>query len=382
MHQAQGTTRVTLALLDIRVPLDRPSQRPAAPAPSVTAPAPSSPATATRVQLAPSATCRLRKPVFPVAAPRTRKQVGIHHFAWNGWATDNVTHPCTFLPQALLPAHARAKTERFSTRTARVCAEPVSSSTTNWILRDLRPTAGWTASRRSAVALSFKDNAKSASFFFIFYLLLLLTAGQPKMCHWTDPFGRIPRMRVAASLLLQHHLRPLRGKPRRGDGHVSTRPSSRVFKCTSQAQMTFPSVWRRHRSCHCDHYVSSEELCNTSCLARLPQLLSRVDPDGLLQFSLVSGDKVIWQQVRREGQRARCLVVALVFSPSSLKSDDILCSLNSHKWLQISEIRSFCKTESNYLQAVVPNGLWTDKSQCEQIQTHQLVFDPLWRRSI
>lgn len=51
-------------------------------------------------------------------------------------------------------------------------------------------------------------------------------------------------------------------------------------------------------SCHCERYVSSEELCDTSCLSRLPQLLSRPSPDGLLQLSLVNRDKIIWHMVR------------------------------------------------------------------------------------
>ncbi|XP_075892173.1 uncharacterized protein LOC142895201 [Nelusetta ayraudi] len=48
--------------------------------------------------------------------------------------------------------------------------------------------------------------------------------------------------------------------------------------------------------CHCERYVSSEELCNTSCLSRLPQLLSRSSPDGLLQLSLMKRDKIIWHK--------------------------------------------------------------------------------------
>lgn len=66
------------------------------------------------------------------------------------------------------------------------------------------------------------------------------------------------------------------------------------------------------RSCRCERYVSSEELCNTSCLARLPRLLSRGGPDGILLLSLVKGDKIIWQQVRGEGEKARCLSVAVI----------------------------------------------------------------------
>lgn len=128
----------------------------------------STPATANRVQPAPSTTFQARKPVFPAAAPPSRKQVGLHQFAKTSWVSDNVTDPhMQCFPQALLPAPARAKTGRFSTRTARVCAEPVSSFTTSWTLKDLRPTASWTASRRSAAALSlcvFIENANRASF--------------------------------------------------------------------------------------------------------------------------------------------------------------------------------------------------------------------------
>lgn len=91
--------------------------------------------------------------------------------------TDPEVHVHARFPQALLPAPARAKTARFSTRTARVCAEPVLSSTTNWISKGLRPTAGWTASLRSAAALSLCDFSGCLTSF-LPHLVLVFQANQ------------------------------------------------------------------------------------------------------------------------------------------------------------------------------------------------------------
>lgn len=63
---------------------------------------------------------------------------------------------CTF-PQALLLAPASVKTVHSSTRMVHVYAEPVLSSTMNWISKALRLTVGQIASLRSAVALCLCD---------------------------------------------------------------------------------------------------------------------------------------------------------------------------------------------------------------------------------
>ncbi|XP_034025202.1 uncharacterized protein LOC117509573 [Thalassophryne amazonica] len=46
--------------------------------------------------------------------------------------------------------------------------------------------------------------------------------------------------------------------------------------------------------CECERYVSAEELCNTSCLPRLPQLSAQLFPDGHLQLSLTQTDRKLW----------------------------------------------------------------------------------------
>ncbi|XP_061576515.1 uncharacterized protein si:ch211-286b4.4 [Cololabis saira] len=46
--------------------------------------------------------------------------------------------------------------------------------------------------------------------------------------------------------------------------------------------------------CHCERYVSAEELCNMSCLSRLPQLSAQLTPDGELLFSLKERGSVVW----------------------------------------------------------------------------------------
>ncbi|XP_034557340.1 zonadhesin [Notolabrus celidotus] len=45
--------------------------------------------------------------------------------------------------------------------------------------------------------------------------------------------------------------------------------------------------------CQCERYVSAEELCNTSCLSRLPQLSAEIS-DGNLQLSLKERDSMVW----------------------------------------------------------------------------------------
>ncbi|CAB1347527.1 unnamed protein product, partial [Coregonus sp. 'balchen'] len=45
------------------------------------------------------------------------------------------------------------------------------------------------------------------------------------------------------------------------------------------------------RDCHCEHYVSAEELCNTSCLSRLPHISARLSPDGQLLLGIKEPDE-------------------------------------------------------------------------------------------
>ncbi|TMS07192.1 Signal peptide, CUB and EGF-like domain-containing protein 1 [Larimichthys crocea] len=46
--------------------------------------------------------------------------------------------------------------------------------------------------------------------------------------------------------------------------------------------------------CQCERYVSAEELCNISCLSRLPQLSAQFAPDGHLLLSLKEKDSMVW----------------------------------------------------------------------------------------
>nr|XP_057935999.1 SCO-spondin isoform X4 [Doryrhamphus excisus] len=46
--------------------------------------------------------------------------------------------------------------------------------------------------------------------------------------------------------------------------------------------------------CHCQRYVSAEELCSTSCLSKMPQLSSHFSPDGHLILSVREKDGTVW----------------------------------------------------------------------------------------
>ncbi|XP_068442040.1 uncharacterized protein si:ch211-286b4.4 [Clinocottus analis] len=48
--------------------------------------------------------------------------------------------------------------------------------------------------------------------------------------------------------------------------------------------------------CQCEQYVSAEELCNTSCLSRLPQLSAQFPSDGHLLLCLKERDKLVWSR--------------------------------------------------------------------------------------
>lgn len=52
-------------------------------------------------------------------------------------------------------------------------------------------------------------------------------------------------------------------------------------------------------SCHCDRYVSAEELCNSSCVSTLPVLSARLDTDGQLLLRIKAADESkTWSRVR------------------------------------------------------------------------------------
>ncbi len=52
-------------------------------------------------------------------------------------------------------------------------------------------------------------------------------------------------------------------------------------------------------SCHCDMYVSAEELCNSSCVSTLPVLSARLDKDGQLLLRIKAADESkTWSRVR------------------------------------------------------------------------------------
>lgn len=51
-------------------------------------------------------------------------------------------------------------------------------------------------------------------------------------------------------------------------------------------------------SCHCEMYVSVEELCNSSCLSALPVLSARLAPNGQLVLRIkVMDESRIWSRV-------------------------------------------------------------------------------------
>ncbi|XP_029700281.1 zonadhesin [Takifugu rubripes] len=46
--------------------------------------------------------------------------------------------------------------------------------------------------------------------------------------------------------------------------------------------------------CQCERYISAEELCNTTCLSRLPRILGRFSQDGRILLSLSERNSAIW----------------------------------------------------------------------------------------
>ncbi|XP_077422977.1 uncharacterized protein LOC144052618 isoform X3 [Vanacampus margaritifer] len=48
--------------------------------------------------------------------------------------------------------------------------------------------------------------------------------------------------------------------------------------------------------CHCQRYVSAEELCDTSCLSKMPQLSAHFSPDGHLLLSIKEKGSTVWAQ--------------------------------------------------------------------------------------
>ena len=75
------------------------------------------------------------------------------------WACPNIGQDsdpiqiCVIFPQALLLVPALVRIVHSSPRMVHVCAEPVSSSTMNWILKAPALTVNWTASLRSVAGL-------------------------------------------------------------------------------------------------------------------------------------------------------------------------------------------------------------------------------------
>lgn len=54
------------------------------------------------------------------------------------------------------------------------------------------------------------------------------------------------------------------------------------------------SVWSWRPRCHCERYISAEEICNTTCLSRLPRILGHFSQDGRLLLSLSERNNAIW----------------------------------------------------------------------------------------
>jgi len=51
-------------------------------------------------------------------------------------------------------------------------------------------------------------------------------------------------------------------------------------------------------SCHCERYVSVEELCNSSCMSTLPVLSARLDTEGQLLLRIKATDESkTWSRV-------------------------------------------------------------------------------------
>ncbi|XP_061917834.1 uncharacterized protein si:ch211-286b4.4 [Entelurus aequoreus] len=48
--------------------------------------------------------------------------------------------------------------------------------------------------------------------------------------------------------------------------------------------------------CHCQRYVSAEELCGTFCRAKMPQLSAQFSPDGHLLLSVKGRDDTVWAE--------------------------------------------------------------------------------------
>lgn len=66
-------------------------------------------------------------------------------------------------------------------------------------------------------------------------------------------------------------------------------------------------------SCHCEMYISAEELCNSSCLSALPVLSARLAPNGQLVLKIkMMEENRMWSRVS-----AVCIYVCFFFLPKS-----------------------------------------------------------------
>lgn len=151
-------------------------------------------------------------------------------------------------------------------------------------------------------------------------------SGKQTLCHRTGTSGSVPRVCVAFPPLLQYHLRTTWRNSGCGDGHVNLTyifsiqlgPSKTTkTRCewrnwlwflggkqpeTQCVCLSLCLAWSRCPSCQCERYVSAEELCNTSCLSRLPQLSAQLLPDGHLLLSLKERNSMVWARVRERWQ--------------------------------------------------------------------------------
>ncbi|KAG7455700.1 SCO-spondin-like isoform X1, partial [Solea senegalensis] len=95
---------------------------------------------------------------------------------------------------------------------------------------------------------------------------------------------------------------------------VNTRCATGQVRLAASRECVYPSLYSCNITCgplggtldvemgicHCEGYVSAEELCNTSCLSRLPQLTAQLSPDGNLLLSLKERNSMIWARTVKD----------------------------------------------------------------------------------